>query len=210
MNIGTESRHNNRTIILNKAPGSGCTGCIGHSVSEGGDGSCMDLPHCGLAGPDAGVWQYKEPRPGTLLTEDPDHGDPEVMLPADNRSRPTHGGYPEGPAMPLASEGARQAVRGANRAAAAADSAAPGWQQQAFDALSLFAAARKQQGVTNLTSEAVRVYAEARGLPAPPDKRAWGAVMMRGKREGLLVKAGWITAEDPKVHANPVSLWSIQ
>lgn len=140
-----------------------------------------------------------------LLTEDPDHGDPSVSL----THKPVHGGYPEGPRMPLASDGAKLAGQGARRAALSAENANPGWQQSAYERLERFAAARKAQGVLNLTSEQVRKDAEAGDLPVPPDKRAWGAVMMRASRAGLLVKNGWVNAEDPKVHANPVSLWTI-
>jgi hypothetical protein len=34
--------------------------------------------------------------------------------------------------------------------------------------------------------------------------------MLKAARAKLIVKKGWTTATDPKVHCNPVSLWEIQ
>jgi hypothetical protein len=60
---------------------------------------------------------------------------------------------------------------------------------------------------SQFTSEMARFYAEEQGLPKPPDKRAWGAVMLGAARTKKCKKIGWTTASDPKVHCNPVSLW---
>ncbi len=83
-----------------------------------------------------------------------------------------------------------------------ADSEAPAWGERAFRFVKAFATMNLR-----ITSEGARKYAERCGLPFPPDKRAWGAVMIRAARAGLIAKIGYTTALDPKVHCNPVTLW---
>lgn len=94
------------------------------------------------------------------------------------------------------------------RAVNHADRVHSNWSDNAFDALKSFANLLGRG--EHLTSELVRAHAEFHGLPTPPDKRAWGAVMLKAARAKLIVKKGWTTATDPKVHCNPVSLWEIQ
>ncbi len=91
---------------------------------------------------------------------------------------------------------------GMARAADHAEVVEPGWNELALEYVRVYAKANRQ-----LRGEMVRIYAENRGFPLPPDKRAWGAVMMRAAKAGLITKLGWTTAVDPKVHKNPVSLW---
>lgn len=83
-----------------------------------------------------------------------------------------------------------------------ADAESPTWSERAFRFVRAFATMNN-----NLTSEGVRQYAERCGLPKPPDGRAWGAVMIRAVRAGIIAKIGYTTALDPKVHCNPVTLW---
>jgi hypothetical protein len=93
---------------------------------------------------------------------------------------------------------------GMRRAVDHADRVAPQWSEQALDAVRAFSLTRD-----HITSEQVRQWAEKDGLSAPPDGRAWGAIMRRAAKEGLIRKIGWTTATDPKVHCNPVSLWEV-
>lgn len=92
---------------------------------------------------------------------------------------------------------------GINTAARHADEQSPRWVDRATELLTEYA---RQHRVIN--SERVRGYAASRGLPHPPDGRAWGAVMQRAARAGWIRKTGrYETAEDPKVHCNPVAVW---
>jgi len=103
-----------------------------------------------------------------------------------------------------------QALRdkGIERAINHADRVHFNWSDRAFESLKTVA---KTLGKGEcITSEYVRAHAEFHGLQTPPDKRAWGAVMLKAARAKLIVKKGWTTATDPKVHCNPVSLWEIQ
>lgn len=99
------------------------------------------------------------------------------------------------------------AEQGAQLAADHADAVIEDWQDRAFYLLTEFC--RHHAYGAQLTSERIRQYAEKQGLPNPPDKRAWGAIMLKAARKNLIRKIGWTTANDPKVHNNPVSLWTV-
>lgn len=97
---------------------------------------------------------------------------------------------------------------GIKRAVDHADKVHESWSDKAFDLLKDYVSLIGKD--SQCTSEMVRHYAESHGLPHPPDKRAWGAVMLKAARANLLFKKGWTTATDPKVHCNPVSLWGVK
>lgn len=102
-------------------------------------------------------------------------------------------------------ESERRRDAGMERAAEHAEDVDPGWNDKAFGHLKLFLetvfAAETFQG------EDVRLCAQMRDLKAPPDKRAWGSVLVRAAREGLILKAGYGISKDPKSHRSPSTLW---
>jgi hypothetical protein len=53
--------------------------------------------------------------------------------------------------------------------------------------------------------EQVRAWAEGQGLAAPPDGRAWGAVMQAGRRRKLIVSCGYAPAKSSNL--SPKVLW---
>jgi hypothetical protein len=73
--------------------------------------------------------------------------------------------------------------RGMSRAAAHADRQSDGWTDRAFAALT--AAARSMPGA--FTIEEVRARIQ---IDAPPDGRAWGAVVVRATRAGVIRRTG--------------------
>ena len=68
---------------------------------------------------------------------------------------------------------------GMARAARHADAVSSAWSAGAYGHLVEFVATVKQRG-GDFMAEDVRAYAAGRGLPPPPDPRAWGVVMKRG------------------------------
>ncbi len=56
-------------------------------------------------------------------------------------------------------------------------------------------------------AEDCREFAEADGLTCPPDSRAWGGVMRRALREGIIVRAGYAPACSS--NGSPKCLWSL-
>lgn len=94
------------------------------------------------------------------------------------------------------------AKEGMERAADHAERDAPGWRDQALEYVRQYATEHYE-----FMCEAARRYAEGRGIGPPPDKRAWGAVMVKAARAGYVQKIGFACATDPKVHMNPAGLW---
>lgn len=116
------------------------------------------------------------------------------------------GDPPEPPPETLRELAVAARDRGIQTAVDHADAVEPGWSDVAFAYLRQFLA-DKPSG-HEFTGEAVRQFAERAGIARPTDKGAWGAVMRRGARAGLMRKIGFTEATDPKVHCNPVSKWS--
>lgn len=63
------------------------------------------------------------------------------------------------------------------------------WQARAADALMRFA--RLALGTGEFKAEEALAFALGSGLPAPPDKRAWGAVVQSAAHAGRLTRVGY-------------------
>jgi hypothetical protein len=97
------------------------------------------------------------------------------------------------------------AIQGATRAAAKADRVHGDWSDRAFSYLERWASRRAGQV---FMTEDVRLAGEGSGsFVAPPDRRAWGAVILRAKRAGKLIHAGYAANKDPSCHGSPKSQW---
>ena len=95
------------------------------------------------------------------------------------------------------------AVEGMEAAAAHAERDTEGWNRMAYEAFVRYAHASKEPFMT----EEVRWYAEALGVPEPPDNRAWGAVAMKARRAGLIVSLGYAPQQSVNAHKAPKTLW---
>jgi deoxycytidylate deaminase len=58
-------------------------------------------------------------------------------------------------------------------------------------------------------TEDVRIAAELAGLRSPTSRRAWGAVAVRAKHDGVVVNAGYAVAHgnQPNSNPTPVTRW---
>lgn len=64
------------------------------------------------------------------------------------------------------------------------------------------------RGDVPFMGEDVRRWAEGvRGLPEPPDPRAWGAVLQKACRAKLIERAGFGESKNPQAHLRPTALW---
>ena len=77
------------------------------------------------------------------------------------------------------------------------------WQTRAAYLLGLY----QKTGVREFKNEDFRAFALSRGLPEPPDRRAFGAVILRAKKNGLIRHLRYGRVDDPIGHAHPVSIW---
>lgn len=57
------------------------------------------------------------------------------------------------------------------------------------------------------TAEDLREVAEKSGLDAPPDKRAWGAVIIRAHRAKVIELYGFAPVKDRRSHGGPKYVW---
>lgn len=44
-------------------------------------------------------------------------------------------------------------------------------------------------------------------IPEPPSKRAWGAIIVKAKKEGLIYRVGYSSVKNPKAHGTPAAVW---
>ena len=79
----------------------------------------------------------------------------------------------------------------------------PGWSDMAMGFLMDFLDTRTD----SFLAEEVRAYASDRGLDAPPSNRAWGGVMARASRNGLIRSVGFALTSNPLAHNTPATLW---
>lgn len=77
------------------------------------------------------------------------------------------------------------------------------WQDAAMDFLRCFIQANSR----SFFIEEIRDLAEAEGLEAPPDRRAWGAVAVRAARAGLIRRIGYGPQASRNAHMAPKSIW---
>jgi hypothetical protein len=95
----------------------------------------------------------------------------------------------------LAEAGMQEAVEHADRVIES-------WSDLAMQELSVFA-----QVNAEFMAEDLRVWAHDKGLPKPPDPRAWGAVVNRAVKRGIIVRDRFELTKVPPAHATPRPVW---
>jgi len=80
-----------------------------------------------------------------------------------------------------------------------ADRAARDWPDTAYSYLLRFAATEPEPW----TAEQFREWAKAKGLPNPPDLRAFGGVVFRAKRLGMIRRVGVAPATSSNLSLKP-------
>jgi hypothetical protein len=91
---------------------------------------------------------------------------------------------------------------GMAQAADHADRVNPGWTGAAEAQLRAYASQEP-----TFAAEDVRAWAHRRGLPHPPTGRAWGMVIRKARKAGVLVPAGFRTSKLGPGHAHPIQVW---
>lgn len=100
--------------------------------------------------------------------------------------------------------------QGVERAASHANRVESEWTGQALGMLTAYG----QQATGPFLIEEVRAWAEARGLPAPPDQRSWGAVARSAAAKRRIEKVGFAPAassnSSPKVQWRYIGLQAVK
>lgn len=94
----------------------------------------------------------------------------------------------------------RGLAKGHAQAERAAQHAGEAWREAAYRAFVNYAARGER-----FTTEDVRE--DNPQLPPPPDKRAWGHIALRAKREGVVRAVSWVRAKSETVHGMVVTQW---
>jgi hypothetical protein len=95
------------------------------------------------------------------------------------------------------------AENGITVAALNTESHVAGWSNMALDKMKEFISINKQPFLV----EQVRRFAHSRGLPRPESDRAWGGVVSRAARRGLIRHVGYAKTSNPLAHNTPAALW---
>ena len=77
------------------------------------------------------------------------------------------------------------------------------WSDKAYDFLLKYI---KYQ--PKFMTEDVRVASE-KAIPKPPSNRAWGSVILRAVRSGLINRVGFANVKNAKAHKTPASVWRV-
>lgn len=95
-------------------------------------------------------------------------------------------------------------ARGIRKAVEHADQVTPGWSDQAYEFLLEFV----DSFTGGFMAEDVRNEAESkRRVPAPPSARAWGAVILRAAKSGVIRKVGYEKVKNQRAHSTPAAVW---
>lgn len=82
-----------------------------------------------------------------------------------------------------------------------ADEVSDGWSDRALSFLIIYAKSHR-----HIIGEGVRAASEGI-VEHPPHLRAWGAVMMRAARRGIIAKIGYTQVSNPKAHKANAAVW---
>jgi hypothetical protein len=93
--------------------------------------------------------------------------------------------------------------QGINRAVMHADETIPDWSSKAYGLLLQFLSIH----VGPFMTEEVRTYAAQIDFPLPPHARAWGGVMLRAVKAGIIQQAGTAKVKNVKAHCANAAIW---
>jgi hypothetical protein len=98
----------------------------------------------------------------------------------------------------LMEQGIKQAVDNANNVN-------EGWSDVAYNFLLEFI---DYYWFDTFMTEEVRAHAHG-VVPVPPSKRAWGGIIRKAVKEGLIKRDSYKSVKNPKAHSTPATLWRI-
>ncbi len=92
---------------------------------------------------------------------------------------------------------------GIKKAVEHADEAVPGWSEKGYQLLLVFLS--KHNGP--FMAEEVRSYAALIDFPLPPHARAWGGVIARAAKAGIITRVGYSKVKNVKAHCANAAVW---
>ena len=92
---------------------------------------------------------------------------------------------------------------GIQRAVDHADYQEPKWSYKAYNFLRLYIQGHKVFMVEQLREASVGI------VPEPPSKRAWGGVIVRAVKAGIVRRKGFCNVANPSAHCTPATVWEV-
>jgi len=92
---------------------------------------------------------------------------------------------------------------GIEQATQNADRQNPNWSNLAYNFLLKYIKENKE-----FMAEEVRIKSED-FIPIPPSNRAWGGVIVRAVKSGLIKRKGYKNVKNAKAHCTPATLWEV-
>lgn len=99
--------------------------------------------------------------------------------------------------------------KGMARSARTANELNHGWTDKAYNMLHHFLRSMKRGGRETFMGEDFKLFAYANGLQHARSDRAFGSVMSRAAKAGLITRAGYGQVSNPTAHAATASIWRV-
>jgi hypothetical protein len=78
-----------------------------------------------------------------------------------------------------------------------------GWSDQAYNYLLDYSKKHKEFMVEDVREASKGI------IPIPPSTRAWGGVVVRASRAGIIERKGFKNVKNVKAHCTPATLWRV-
>ena len=96
--------------------------------------------------------------------------------------------------------------KGIKQAINHADDTHDKWSEKAYKFLLDYIKYGEGRDRYEFMTEDVRVASES-VIPKPPSNRAWGGIILRAAKAGLIDKVGFSTVKNAKAHKTPATVW---
>ncbi len=95
----------------------------------------------------------------------------------------------------------RKAEAGMQQAVDHANEASKQWSERAYKFLCNYLGSGKEFMAEDLRKESQSI------VPEPPSLRAWGAIIRRASKNGLIERIGYRNVSNVKAHSTPAAVW---
>ena len=103
----------------------------------------------------------------------------------------------------MINDGSQLRDKGIKQAIDNADDTHDKWSDKAYSFLTKWIKTQYE-----FMTEDVRVASES-AIPKPPSNRAWGGVILRAAKAGLINRVGFSNVKNAKAHRTPATVWRI-
>ena len=103
----------------------------------------------------------------------------------------------------MINNGSQLRDKGIKQAINNADDTHEKWSEKAYKFLTNYIRSHHE-----FMTEDVRVASEKK-IPIPPSNRAWGGIILRASKAGLITRVGFSSVKNVKAHRTPATVWRV-